>query len=108
MPCVCPPLPRPPRSWGGSVPIYGAYTTNIAALVARFVCMEVDNGEPAFVVTNELERWVANIGRLIAWMRERLDTREWLYPGGTPPHGWELPPSHQPSNVYLPWGETWD
>ncbi len=88
--------------------IYGVYTATIADLVVRFVYMEANNGKPAFVVTNQLEGRVAIMGRIIDRMRVRLSTKEWLYPGGVPPHGWKLPPAHQPPNVYLPWGETWD
>ncbi len=90
-----------------AVTIYSAYTATIADLVARYVHMEADNGEPPFVVTSELEKWVARVGRRVPWVREKLSTREWLYPGGAPPHGWEMPPAQQVTNVNLPWGETW-
>ena len=90
-----------------AVTIYSAYTATIADLVARYVHMEADNGEPPFVVTSELEKWVARVGRRVPWVRKKLSTREWLYPGGAPPHGWEMPPGQQVTNVTLPWGETW-
>ena len=84
-----------------------AYTATVADLVARYVHMEAGNGEPPFLVTSELEGWVVEIDLLVPWVRERLSTREWLHPGGTPPHGWEMPPAQQVTNVDLPWGETW-
>ena len=90
------------------VAIYSAYTATVADLVARYVHMEAGNGEPPFLVTSELEGRVVDIDRLVPWVRERLSTREWLYPGGKPPHGWEMPPAQQITNVNPPWGETWD
>ena len=69
--------------------------------------MEADNGEAPFVVTSELEGRVEDIDYLVPWVRETLATREWLYPGGAPPHGWEMPPAQQITNVNPPWGETW-
>ena len=89
------------------VAIYSAYTATVADLVARYVHMEAGNGEPPFLVTSELEKWVERLGRLVPWVHEALSTREWLYPGGAPPHGWKIPPAQQITNVDLPWGETW-
>ena len=89
--------------------IYSAYTANIADLVIRFAYAESGNREASRIVgTPELARYLNSINAWIGPIRESLSGREWLYPNGVPPNGWTPPPANRPSNVYLPWGETWD
>ena len=69
-----------------------AYTRAVAEISAAVVRIVTDRVERSDVAeTEDLQRGIARVHFLAKQLRERLAAGDWLYPGGTPPHGWTPP-----------------
>ena len=69
-----------------------SYSRTVAEISEAVVAIVVDRVERSDVTdTEDLKSGIGKMRWLTERLRERLDDSGWLYPDGTPPHGWTPP-----------------